>query len=223
MRHVCVAFDATWSRIVFAAAALVVAPAIAGSARAQEQGQVLVSNYYGDSVTMYQLPTTGDKPPALIILDAPNARPHQIAINHRASELIVANNAEPFSVTVYDRLTGLLKRTLAGPSTGLNRPTGVAIDEAHREIYVANDWGRSITVYDELATGDVSPKRTITSPVMLAPVGLAIDVVHDEIIVAEYGFQSILTFDRSASGPTDDRQRCKRSPASRRDRADRRE
>jgi len=202
MKYVSVVFDATWCRAVFASAALLVAPANTESVWAQEQGQVYVSNYYGDSVTMYALNTAGERPPTLTVPTALGARPHQIAINHRAGELLVANNVA-YSVSTFDRSTGLLKRAIAGPSTGIVRPTGLAIDEVHREIYVANDWAHSITVYDELAVGDVIPKRTITSSAMFGPVGLAVDLIHDEIVVAETGFHSILTFPRLANGPTD--------------------
>jgi DNA-binding beta-propeller fold protein YncE len=189
-------------RIAFVAATLVMSPAAAGSAWAQEQGQVFVANYFGDAVTMWPLPTTGNVAPASTILLPPGASPHQIAINHRAGELIVANNVL-YSVAVFDRATGTLKRTIAGLSTGINRPTGVAIDETRAEIYVANDFGHSITVYDELATGDAAPIRTITSWALFAPVGLAVDIVNDEILVADYGNHAILTFARSADGPVD--------------------
>jgi len=201
MKYVSVAFDAAWCRVAFASTALLMAPVTIGSAWAQEQGQVFVSNYNGDTVTMYPLNATGNTAPALTVLDPPNARPYHIAINHRLAEVIVANN-QAYSISIYNRSTGQPKRTIAGPSTGINRPTGVAIDEVHGEIYVANDWGQSITVYDELAAGDVPPKRTITYPLMLALEGLAVDPFNNEIVVAEYGNQSILTFDRLANGQT---------------------
>jgi len=96
--------------------------------------------------------------------------------------------------------TGVRKRTISGPSTGLLRPTGVAVDEVNGEIYVANDWGNSISVYDVLASNDAAPKRTIQSAYLVAPVGLAIDLRHDELLVAGYGYPFVATFERSASG-----------------------
>lgn len=184
--------------IAFATMALLIVPA-AGSAWAQEQGQVFVANYIGDSVTMWSLNTTGNRAPVSTILEPVGASPHQIAINHRTGEIIVANNVA-YTVSVFDRATGTLKRTIGGPSSGIIRPTGVAIDETRGEIYVANDWAHSITVYDELATGDAAPKRTITSAALFAPVGLVIDIVHDELLVADYSNNVVLTFDRTASG-----------------------
>jgi DNA-binding beta-propeller fold protein YncE len=105
--------------------------------------------------------------------------PHQIAISHRTNELFVVNNVA-YTVSVYDRVSGVLKRKIAGSSTGPVRPTGVAIDELNGEVYIANDCGNSVTVYDLLASGDVPPKRTITSPAIGSPVGLAVDPVNNE-------------------------------------------
>jgi uncharacterized repeat protein (TIGR01451 family) len=199
MRRVGLAFQSTWWRIALASTTLLLGPA-AGSASAQENGQVFVANFFGDSVTMYSLSTTGDKPPAAVIAGLP-AFPHQIAINHRRSELIVANNGAS-KVSVYDRVTGTLKRTIEG--SGIHLPAGVAIDETRGELYVANLGSpASISVYDDLSSGNVSPKRTITSPAMLGPVGLAVDVVHNEILVSDFIFNSILTFDRLARDPSE--------------------
>ena len=196
------------SRTALVALTLMISAAAAGSAWAQESGQVFVANYLGDAVTMWPLPTTGDKAPSFTILESIGASPHQIAVNHRAGELIVANNVL-YTVSVFDRATGTLKRTIGGPSTGITRPTGVAIDETRAEIYVANDWGHSITVYDELANGDTAPKRAITSWALIAPAGLAVDIVNDEIIVADYGDNSILTFARTANGFVDPQRRIR--------------
>jgi DNA-binding beta-propeller fold protein YncE len=163
------------------------------------QGQTFVANYTGDSITVYSRKATGDVVPSYTIAGQAGDSPHQIAINHAAGELIVANNL-PYSVATYDLATGVRKRTIAGPATGLLRPTGVAVDEVNGEIYVANDWGNTITVYGVLAAGDVTPKRTIQSSVLFSPVGLAFDSVHAEIVVASYSFNSITTFDRLADG-----------------------
>jgi DNA-binding beta-propeller fold protein YncE len=163
------------------------------------QGQIFVTNYGGNSITVYSRKAVGDVAPTYTILGQLGDGPHQIAINHRSSELIVANNL-PYSVAIYDSATGVRKRTIAGPSTGLNRPTGVAVDEINGEIYIANDFGSSITVYDVEATGDASPKRSIQSSYLAGAVGIAIDLTHDELVVAGYGYHSIATFDRLADG-----------------------
>lgn len=176
---------------------------VLGSARsgwAQEQGQVFVANYHGDSVTAWSLGTSGNTTPVFTILEPIGASPHQIAINHRAGELIVANNVS-YTVSTYDRVSGTLKRTIGGDITGIIRPTGVAIDETRGELYVANDWGQSITVYNELANGNVLPTRTITSHGRIVSLaGLAIDLANDEILVSDYFNNTIFTFELSASG-----------------------
>jgi hypothetical protein len=172
-----------------------------GAPAAWAQGQTFVANYTGDSITVYSRKASGDVVPAYTIAGQVGDSPHQIAINHAASELIVANNL-PYSLAVYDLASGVRKRTIAGPSTGLMRPTGVAVDEINGEIYVANDYGNSITVYDVMATGDAPPTRTIQSVFISGPVGLAIDLTHDEIIVASQGYHAVGTFERSATGLT---------------------
>jgi len=192
-------FTPTW-RTAFAAATLLITLGSAGSTWAQEQGQVFVANYYGDSVTGWSLGASGNTTPVFTILEPSGASPHQFAINHRGSELIVANNVA-YTVAIYDRVSGTLKRTIGGDVTGIVRPTGVAIDETRGEIYVANDWGLSITVYDALANGNVLPKRTITSHGRIASLaGLAIDLGHDEILVSDYWNNTIFIFERSANG-----------------------
>jgi hypothetical protein len=163
------------------------------------QGQIFVTNYGGNSITVYSRAAAGDVAPSYTIPGQLGDGPHQVAINHGAGELIVANNL-PYSVAIYDWATGVRKRTIMGPSTGLVRPTGVAVDEVNGEIYIANDFGSSLTVYDAQATGDASPKRTIQSPYLAGSVGVAIDLTHDEIVVAGYGYHSIATFDRLADG-----------------------
>jgi DNA-binding beta-propeller fold protein YncE len=164
------------------------------------QGQTFVTNYFGDSVTVYPRRVTGDIAPSYTILGQLGDGPHQIAINHSAGEVVVTNNIS-YSVAFYDWSSGVLKRTIKGPSTHVIRPTGVAVDEVNGEIYVANDWANNITVYDMAASGDAAPKRTIESANLSQPVGVAIDLLHNEIVVSNYGSgNSITTFDRLSSG-----------------------
>jgi DNA-binding beta-propeller fold protein YncE len=184
---------------VFVATAFLVA--LGSGPAAWAQGQIFVSNYTGDTITVYPRSALGNVAPSRTILGQLGDGPHQIAINRGAGELIVANNLA-YSVAIYDSATGVRKRTIIGPSTGLIRPTGVTVDEMNREIYVANDYGNSITVYDVLAAGDAPPKRSIQSTYFSGPVGLAIDLRHDEIVVASQFYNSVATFDRSAAGVT---------------------
>src|SRR4029079_11035781 len=84
------------------------------------QGQIFVANYTGDSITIYPRSAAGPVAPSLAIPTQLGDGPHQLAINHRAGELIVANNIA-YSMAVYDLATGARKRTISGPSTGLVR------------------------------------------------------------------------------------------------------
>ena len=168
------------------------------SARAQDR--VLVSNYNGDTITVYPRTSTGDVAPAYTIFARPGDGPHQIAVRPAAGELIVASN-RAYSIAVYDLATGAPLRSISGPSTGIVRPTGVAVDELHAELFVANDYAGTITVYDVDASGDVAPKRTLVLN-LAQPTSVAVDVVHDEILVTSFSFvgDSIAVFERSASG-----------------------
>jgi DNA-binding beta-propeller fold protein YncE len=186
------------SRLVqCSAAAFLMGTGYAPSAWAQ--GQIFVTNYTGDSITVYPRKAAGDVAPSATIAGQLGDAPHLSAINHGDGELIVANNL-PYSIAVYDLASGALKRTISGPSTGLVRPTGVAVDEVNRELYVANDYGNSITVYDILAAGDAPPKRSIQSQFISAPSGLAIDLAHDEIVVASQGYHALATYERLSTG-----------------------
>jgi uncharacterized repeat protein (TIGR01451 family) len=183
---------------VFVTAALVVTVGHVPAAWAQ--GQIFVTNYNSDSITVYSRSANGEVGPSSTIFGQFGDNPHSIAINQGAGELFVANFASD-SIAVYDSVTGTLKRRISGASTGLGGPAGVAVDPVNREVYVANFSGNSVTVYDILATGNASPKRSLLGgPYFIAPVAVAIDLRHDEIVVTLQGFQEIRTFDRLAEG-----------------------
>jgi hypothetical protein len=153
------------------------------------QGQLFVSDYGTDTITVYPWEGDGNIPPSAIITTGDG--PHQLAINYGARELIVTNNTS-HSITVVDRDTLALKRTIQGPSTGLHNPTGVVVDEMHQLLYVANDdhsaSAFSITVYDLTASGDAAPLRTIqgANTGLGGPVGVALDLVAGELVVVNY-------------------------------------
>lgn len=73
------------------------------------------------------------------------------------------------------------KRTIVGPSTGLNDPLGIAKDSQSR-IYVANRSGGKVTAYPYDASGDAAPTRTLTDPNMGSPEGL-VTSISDEVFV----------------------------------------
>ena len=150
---------------------------------ASAQGQLFVSNFDANTITVYRRTASGDVGPTTAITTGIKG-PHQIAISHAARELFVANFGSA-AVTVYDWDTLALKRTIAGPSTALSSPVGVAVDEVSQELFVSNAFGFPVVaVFNLTDAGDAAPKRTITSSTtgLSDPTGLAVDVVHDEIV-----------------------------------------
>src|SRR5262249_9531438 len=76
----------------------------------------------------------------------------------------------PPSITIYEKdAKGNASplRTIQGPLTQMNWPTGIAIDEDRNELYVANDGGNSILVFDASAQGNAAPIRVIKGPASL--------------------------------------------------------
>jgi DNA-binding beta-propeller fold protein YncE len=180
------------------------------AAPASAQGKLFVSNYGTNTVSVYPRNADGSVPPLMTITDGLSG-PNQIAISRSARELFVTNSVNNYSVTVYDCDTGILKRTLAGPSTGLYRSAGIALDEVNGEMYVTNDWpANAIYVFDIGASGNTAPKRTIqgSSTGLSAPVGIVVDLTYDEILVVNYDASAsgygtnptVRTFERLASG-----------------------
>ncbi len=81
-------------------------------------------------------------------------------------------------------------RSLQGPRTGLDNPTGLYLDTKNDELWIANFGNHSLTVYDITVEGDVPPKRTIRSalpekPSLMIgnPGALAYDTKRKEILV----------------------------------------
>jgi Domain of unknown function DUF11/Lactonase, 7-bladed beta-propeller len=198
MKHLYARVHRIVHRTVFVSAALVVTVGHVPAAWAQ--GQIFVTNYNSDSITVYSRSANGEVGPSSTISGQFGDNPHHIAIDRGAGELFVANFGSD-SVAVYDWVTGTLKRRISGASTGLGGPAGVAVDPVNREVYVANYSGNSVTVYDILATGNALPKRSLLGGgYFMAPVAVAIDLTHDEIVVTLQGFHEIRTFDRLADG-----------------------
>jgi 6-phosphogluconolactonase (cycloisomerase 2 family) len=98
----------------------------------------------------------------------------------------------PPSITVYTKdAKGNARplRTIQGPQTQMNWPTGIAIDEDRNELYIANDGGNSVLVFDAAAEGDVAPIRVIKGPASMVsnPTGVFLDKKNNELWVANFG------------------------------------
>jgi DNA-binding beta-propeller fold protein YncE len=132
---------------------------------------------------------------------AGNLMPYQ----QRQEVLFGTGKFGPPSITVYSadaRGNVAPLRTIEGPKTQLNWPTGVSLDTERGEVYVANAAGNSINVYSATANGDVAPIRQIRgSKSMLGnPNGVAVDMVNHEVWVANYGNHTATAYRSDANG-----------------------
>ena len=93
-------------------------------------------------------------------------------------------------------------RTIQGPKTRLDWPTGLAVDSEHGELYVANDMDNSILVFNATDGGDVAPKRMIRGPKtgLGNPTGVWLDSKNDELWAANFMNHSATVYKREASG-----------------------
>jgi DNA-binding beta-propeller fold protein YncE len=112
----------------------------------------------------------------------------------------------PPSITVYARKAANGNtpplRTIKGPDTGLNWPTGLAFNPETRELFVANDASHEILVFDAAANGNVRPKRVLKGPrtKLTNPTSVFADTKNGELWVANFGGHSATVFDIAASG-----------------------
>ena len=95
-------------------------------------------------------------------------------------------------------------RTIEGPQTQLNWPTGIAFDPKRGELYVANDGGDSILVFTANPSGNVAPVRILKGPKSLikSPTGIAVDTQNDELWVTNYGNHTATVYQSTAAGDT---------------------
>jgi DNA-binding beta-propeller fold protein YncE len=93
-------------------------------------------------------------------------------------------------------------RTIAGPKTQMDWPTGIAVDPERNEIFVANDGGNSVLVFDASANGDVAPIRVLKGPKSLVsnPTGIYLDKANNELWVASFGNHISAVYNPMANG-----------------------
>jgi DNA-binding beta-propeller fold protein YncE len=113
----------------------------------------------------------------------------------------------PPSITVYPlKANGDVAplRTIQGPKSRLNWPTGLAVNEQRGELYVSNDMEDSILVFDVNASGDAAPKRVLKGPKTLLknPTGVWLDTKNNEVWAANFGNHSATVYPMAASGDT---------------------
>jgi DNA-binding beta-propeller fold protein YncE len=172
------------------------------------------------SVMVYSRTASGDTAPLRTLSGAATGlnEPTGVVVDTVNDELVVVNsqggrvNGEG-SVTVYSRTASGGPppiRTLAGPATGLNVPSGVVVDIVNDELVVANTANRSLTsvssvaIFSRTASGNTPPIRALTGPAtgLDAPQGLVVDTANNELVVANYDNNRVRVYNRTASGNT---------------------
>jgi DNA-binding beta-propeller fold protein YncE len=113
----------------------------------------------------------------------------------------------PPSITVYPKdakENAPALRTIQGPKTQMNWPTGIAVDPAANEIFVANDGGNSVLVFKATDNGDVAPVRVLKGPKSLIsnPTGVYLDKTNNELWVANFGNHTATVYKPTAEGDT---------------------
>jgi DNA-binding beta-propeller fold protein YncE len=111
----------------------------------------------------------------------------------------------PPSITVYPKDAkgdAAPLRTIEGPRTQMDWPTGITVDPDRNEIFVANDGGNSVLVFDASASGDAAPIRVLKGPRSLIsnPTGIYLDKPNSELWVASFGNHTAAVFNPAASG-----------------------
>jgi DNA-binding beta-propeller fold protein YncE len=111
----------------------------------------------------------------------------------------------PPSITVYPRSAAgdvAPTRTISGPRTRLNMPSGIVFDERRGEILVANDMDDAILVFRADASGDTAPIRVLAGnrTGIKNPTGLFLDTKHDELWVANFGGNGLTVHPATADG-----------------------
>ncbi len=114
------------------------------------------------------------------------------------------------SVSVFDRVTGALKREIIGAKTQLNDPHGNFVDNVNNEVFVTNEGHilgappalPSIAVYGRTAKGNVAPTRKIQGSLtgLNVPKHIRVDLTNNEMAVANGGNNSITIYNRLDNG-----------------------
>jgi len=172
-----------------------------GDARAQDE--LIVTNFNGNSVTVYPRTASGNVTPIRTLTGVATGlnAPLGVAEDLVHGELFVANNFG-LSVTVYpvtaDGNVAPL-RTLTGFAFG---PVQVLVDVVHDELYVL---GVSVLqVFPRTASGQPTPLRTLMGAFtgLAGASSMALDLVNDELVIVNSASNAVTVFARTASGNT---------------------
>lgn len=159
------------------------------------KGEMFVSNWGSWNVRLGRYTTTiGEK------VDPPGGSFREPSISVYASD--AQGNTKPL-------------RTIQGPATGMNWPSGLDLDPVSGELFVANNAADSIIVFGRNDSGNVRPKRVIQGrrTGLVRPMAVAVDRKNKELWVANFGDHTALVFDLNASGNTAPKRVIRNAPA----------
>ena len=137
--------------------------------------ELLVANFFGNSVTVYERTANGNVAPIRTLQGSATGlnEPDGVVVDLLNDELLVTNFGSN-AVTVYARTANgntAPLRTLQGPATQLAGVEGLAVDLASDELFVANThftsattFTSAVTVYERTASGNVAPRRILEGP-----------------------------------------------------------
>ncbi len=197
-----------------------------------------------NAVVTYDREAQGFDPPKRVLAgtDTGLADPHGIYVDETGGEMFVTNWGswnvrlgryttaigekvdppggsfrEP-SITVYaSDAQGNAKplRTIQGPATGMNWPSGIDLDPTSGELYVVNNAADSILVFGRNDSGNVKPSRVIQGrrTGLVRPMAVAVDRKNRELWVANFGDHTALVFDLNASGNAAPKRVVRNAPA----------
>jgi len=160
-----------------------------------------------NSVSLYTL--AGGGPLATIAGSKTGLTDVDGAVLDPYADQIGVTNRGNHSVAFYDRSAFNdvpPVRTLIGPATLLNEPTGAVLsmnqaDHTQDELFVASQGNNSISVFSRSSSGNSAPLRTISGLFtgLNSPEGVAVDAANSELVVANSGNHSVTFYDRLAS------------------------
>ena len=159
------------------------------------RGEMFVSNWGSWNVRLGRYTTTiGEK------VDPPGGSFREPSITVYASD--AQGNAKPL-------------RTIQGPATGMNWPSGIDLDPASGELVVANNAADSLLFFRRTDSGNVRPARVIRGrrTGLNRPMAVAIDRKNRELWVANFGDHTALVFDLAASGNAAPKRIVRNAPA----------
>jgi DNA-binding beta-propeller fold protein YncE len=125
---------------------------------------------------------------------------------------------EPPSLNIYSiDAAGDAKpvRTIQGPRTRLNWPSGIDLDPERNEIAVANNGDNSVLIFRRTDNGDAEPLRVIrgSRTGIDRPLAVAIDRKNNELWVANFGDHTAVVFERTAQGNVAPKRIIRNAPA----------